>query len=961
MITRRILPVTIFVLFTLLIASCSVSTSTSQETPIPGTAGTVVPVPVNPAWDGALKQALMQSIEGRDDVIAFLIYQVNVERFAYSNNGVYALLWLSFTDYETSEVIPAETALAIAQRISGDGTAAADWKIVIQADSEWNLVINQLPDELLSAEMKKRYVSKEQSLQKAPPLTGYRLPYPPNRAVRLTGSIGHVFVYKTCPDTCLYAFDFADGTNFPVLAAKGGRVKYAVWRYPDNYHEKANYIVLEDTSTTPTTYQLYYHLAYDSIPEKFRTAGAIVSQGDLIAYADNTGPSSGSHLHFMVHTATNQMWGTSVDILFEDVTVNSGRPRTCTEASNFPNYGAQCVSGDKYYSQNYGDSVLPTGDITSPAPDSVIKTNILNVEGFGKDNSGVASMQLFLKIGDTWGPYGPVITTSPFSAQLDLCQAGVHPGQFKLGLKVTDYAGNVSKMMGNRFLEMKYDCFAPTSTPTEIPTATPTITPTPTNTPAPTNTPLPTATATPLPTATSSPTALVCIPGANQVAVYPVANYGGKCLTLGLGDYSTLNGINPLDDDTIAAITIGTDVMMLAYNDTSFRGDQIIFKEPVADLAARTGTNGWIKSFKVVPRTDAPASPAIILPSDQLGRSATISDSITLSWMETDGAEEYSAKLDGPEGWSRSLGWQPGRTWVIGTLPVGEYQWTVKARNLAGVSESTVSFNVFERIQLPVTTMQTQPLFSQSTLLKLEWSVEKGDIPIGSYDMQYARDGGDWISWEQPISGESSHLWFFGEMGHTYQFRMRAVDADGNREEFPAEPQVYVSIASDCTGDEFENPDPGDDTLDGATPLEISQPQVHTFCGYSDYDWLVFAANSGDKYRITVKPSGGNAAAVFYLYDPIGDAVLGEGKPADFNQETALEWEAPQDGLYTLQVSPLDSRLAGDAASYEVKVDKILQLKPVTYTCTALLLPMIWFVVKMYAKVRNRLREEDYL
>lgn len=955
MITRRILTVTIFILLALLISSCSVFQSSSQETPLPGSTGTIEAVPVNPAWDEVLKQALMQSIEGRDDVIAFLIYQVNVERFAYSNDGVYALLWLSFTDFETSEVIPAETALAIAQRVRGDGTAVGDWKIVIQADSEWNSTISKLSDELLNPEMKSRYVSKEQSLQKAPPLTGYRLPYPPNRAVRLTGSIGHVFVYKTCPDTCLYAFDFADGTNFPVLAAKGGRVKYAVWRYPDNYHEKANYIVLEDTSTTPTTYQLYYHLAYDSIPAKFRTAGAIVSQGDMIAYADNTGPSSGSHLHFMVHTATNQMWGTSVDILFDDVTVNSGRPRTCTESSKFPNYGAQCVAADKYYSQNYGDSELPTGDITSPAPDSVVKTSLLTVEGFGKDNSGVASMQLFLKIGDTWGPYGPVITSSPFSTQLDLCQAGVHLGQFKLGLKVIDYAGNESKMMGNRFLDMKYDCFAPTSTPTEIPTSTPTITPTPTNTP------LPTATATPVPTVTASPTAVVCMPGSYQVAVYPAVNYGGNCLTLGMGEYSSLNGLNPLDDDTVEAITIGADVMVVAYNDTSFRGDQIILKEPAADLASRTGKGGWIRSFKVVPRTDTPSSPVINLPADQLGRSATISDPITITWLESNGAEEYSAKLDGPGGFSRSLGWQSGRTWVVGLLPEGEYQVTVKARNLAGVSESAVTFNVFELIQLPVTSMQTQPLFSQSTLLKLEWNVEKGDVPIGFYEMQYARDGGDWVNWEQPIAGDSSSLWFFGEMGHTYQFRMRAIDADGNREEFPVEPQLFTSIASDCAGDEYENPDPGDDTLEGATPLEISQPQVHTFCGYSDYDWLVFAANGGDKYRITAKPLGGNAAAAFFLYDPLGDAVLGEGKPTDFNQESVLEWEAPQDGLYILQVRPLDSRLAGDAASYEIKADKILQLKPVTYTCTALLLPLVWFVVKMYAKVRNRLREDDYL
>jgi len=955
MTTRRFFISALFILFILLITSCSTPPSTVQETLQPDPSGTVDAIPVNPAWDDVLKQAFMQSIEGRDDVIAFLIYQVNVERYAYSNDGTYALLWLSFIDYETSEVIPAETALAIAQRVEGDGTVPGDWKIVIQADNEWTMTLNQLPEDLLSAELKKRYVSKEQSLQKAPPFTGYRLPYPPNRAVSLTGSIGHVFVYKTCPDTCLYAFDFADGTNFPVLAAKGGRVKYAVWRYPDNYHEKANYIVLEDTSTTPTTYQLYYHLAYDSIPAKFRTAGAIVSQGDLIAYADNTGPSSGSHLHFMVHTATNQMWGTSVDILFEDVTVNDGRPRTCTEAANFPNYGAQCVAGNKYYSQNYGDSELPTGGITMPEPETVVKDPVLTVEGFGKDNSGVASMQIFLKIGDTWGPYGPVITTSPFSTQLDLCQAGVPLGSFKIGLKVTDYAGNISKMMGNRFLEMKYDCFAPTPTPTEIPTATPTITPTPTNTP------LPTATATPLPTATSSPTPVVCIPGSNQVALYPENNYGGNCVTLGMGDYATLAGINPLDDEVIEAVTMGANVMLLAYPESNFGGEQRIFKDPVAEIAAETGTAGWIRSFKVVERTDIPQSPAAVLPADTLGRSPTIEDSIILTWKGSTGAVEYSAILEGPKGWTRSLDWQPGLTWDVGILPEGEYQLTVKARNLAGISESTASFNVYKVLNLPVTTMQTLPELSQTTLVQLGWDVKQGDLAIGSFEMEYARDGGDWVRWEQPIPAESNQLWFFGELGHTYQFRMRAIDTDGNLEEFPAESQAVVRIASDCTGDAYENPDPGDDTLQGATPLEISQPQIHTFCGYSDYDWLVFAANEGDTYRISTKPLGGNAAAIFHLYDPIGDAVLGELIAQDFNQETALEWKAPQDGLYALRVSPLDNRLAGDAVSYEIKVDKVLQLKPVTYTCTALLLPLIWFVVKMYAKVRNRLLEEDIL
>ena len=50
-------------------------------------------------------------------------------------------------------------------------------------------------------------------------------------------------------------------------------------------------------------------------------------RGQFIGIADDTGVSSGNHLHFMVHTNPSSYWGTSVDITFEDVAINGGRPR----------------------------------------------------------------------------------------------------------------------------------------------------------------------------------------------------------------------------------------------------------------------------------------------------------------------------------------------------------------------------------------------------------------------------------------------------------------------------------------------------------------------------------------------------------------------------------------------------------------------------------------------------------
>ena len=47
--------------------------------------------------------------------------------------------------------------------------------------------------------------------------------------------------------------------------------------------------VLEDRTTTPVTYQLYLHLAQDSIPATLRVIGAQVRRGQFIGVADDTG------------------------------------------------------------------------------------------------------------------------------------------------------------------------------------------------------------------------------------------------------------------------------------------------------------------------------------------------------------------------------------------------------------------------------------------------------------------------------------------------------------------------------------------------------------------------------------------------------------------------------------------------------------------------------------------------
>jgi murein DD-endopeptidase MepM/ murein hydrolase activator NlpD len=461
----------------------------------------------------AIDDLLQQVSHQRTDILALVIYKVRIDHVDFSSDGTLALVWVKFIDPDTNAFVPGELSLSIAHQEKDAQTGTLVWKLYFQADKDWVKMLNSVPVKMLSAALRANYMPDEQPQQKdGKVFTGYKLPWEGGKSKYLTGSIGHVFTYKTCPADCLYAFDFADGTEFPVLAAKSGKVKYAVWQYPDNQMEHANLLVLTDTTTTPTTYMLYYHLAQNSIPAALRVPGAEVLQGQFIANADNTGPSTGHHLHFMVHTDPKSFWGTSVDIVFSDVSVNGGRPRTCAEAHYFPNYGSQCMPSGLYMSRN-ADMDRPTGFITKPVTNLEVKTRKLTVSGYGTDDTAVKSIQLMYTYDGVWQPAASTVNGAKFTSTVDLCTLKIPDGDFFLSVLVTDKSGKVSAdQQGMIHLIKNYSC-VPTATPTATDTKTlrPTKTPTETRAPrvkAPTKTPVDTKTPLPSKTPRSSKTSV---------------------------------------------------------------------------------------------------------------------------------------------------------------------------------------------------------------------------------------------------------------------------------------------------------------------------------------------------------------------------------------------------------------------------------------------------------------------
>jgi hypothetical protein len=330
--------------------------------------------------------------------------------------------------------------------------------------------------------------------------TGYRLLFAEGALV-LTRSILHY--NPPNPDGNMhYSFDFAayhdaSGTSpmFPVYAAKAGIVKYAVWQNNNGNEKYANYIVLEDRTTTPTTFQVYLQLAQDSIPPQLRVAGAAVLQGQYIGLADDTGISTGNHLHFQVHTNPNSYWGKAVDIVFEDVTINGGRPRTTGEARYYPQYGSQGQSA--YVSGNTVRSspTPPIGNIVEPKPGVTVSSRTLNLSGTATDDdSGLGSAQFIALYNEEWHDVGSPFSSSPFATIWDLCEDNVPDGPVSLALKLTDRAGSQSyDLPGLRHFIKNYTCPPPPP---------------------------------------------ACEPNMDQVAVFAGLNFNGPCKLFGPGSYS---------------------------------------------------------------------------------------------------------------------------------------------------------------------------------------------------------------------------------------------------------------------------------------------------------------------------------------------------------------------------------------------------------------------------------------
>jgi murein DD-endopeptidase MepM/ murein hydrolase activator NlpD len=914
---KRAFPFVVSILIILLVLAAFLSACSGKSEELPYDASyepyaTPMPHSFADLESITIDNQFQERVRQSEDNIEFEFFYPNIDEIEFTEDRTKAMVWYSLVDKESNTIQPSEPGLSLAVlEQTEDGSSS--WKIYFKEDADWYETLKLFPESMVDPEMELFSMPDEQQeAHDGQVYTGYRLPWPAGRAVRVSGSVGHVYLYKSCPNTCRYAYDFADGTMFPVVAAKGGTVKYVVWQYPNGNTKHANYIVLEDTTTTPTTYMVYYHLAQDSVPAELRVPGAVVVQGQYLGNADDTGYSSGHHLHFHVHTNSGSVWGTSVDIVFDDVDVNGGRPRTSYEAQTFPKLGTGYHKGNWFVSQN-GDSELPTGKITSPKDMDTISTRYLTVKGSAQDDYGVAYLQLLATYDGTWFPVGPLMKNTPFETSVDLCESGIPNGTFFVSLQVIDTAGKKSDgFPGLVKLEKKYAC--------------------------------------PLETTD-------CAPGVNQAGLYSSTTYGGACMVMDYGKYSE-DKFSSLLVDGVQSIKLGSQSIAHLYADPNFEGEKYTLLTSDEQLLESELGFAQVKAIEILAKPAVPVVPVIHQPRNARDLSPTIEDEVIITWDADTAVESYSWELSGPDGYLVKSDNQNVTTFNAGLLGQGEYLFLLTAKNVVGSTQNNIRFSVQPPDDPSQTSMNGLAETTASTAINLSWNVEAGGDDLDHFEMEIQTDGGEWQIWERPLVSQLRQAWYIGEPGKSYAFRIRSVDIAGNVEEYPTSAEVFTTIESSCTADEYETAEK-ESALVQASLMEVGDSQVHNLCGAGDEDWITFPANAGENLQIQSTPHSGAAATVLQVYRSDRYSKVAEVYPVSLNDTTSLEWTADTDGVYFLRVLPLDQKIYGTDSSYEIRLNRVGE-KPTSsnYLLPAMILPFLWFVVKIISRVKVRKSED---
>ncbi|NUQ38722.1 MAG: peptidoglycan DD-metalloendopeptidase family protein, partial [Caldilineales bacterium] len=396
-------------------------------------------------------------------------------------------------------------------------------------------------------------------------------------------------------------------------------------------------------------YSLYGHLSVVYV-----SAGQTVNKGDAIGtilYQPNN-----SHVHWEIRRLDRGPYPCSG-------TRPEGRGYHYPE---HPNQMGFSDPSDFVASHGGGGS-----DTTPPSADSFsvsISGRTANLTTSGvRDNaggSGVREVRFNAKYNGSWQGIG-TDSSAPYSLNWDMCDAGAQDGDIEFGMEVWDNANNKwvwSEHHGNPHATKSYNCN---------------------------------------PTAPGAPS--LNSPG--NGSFYPhnydltfiwnsTARAESYLIEWWGGPYQAMQ---PCGWQSGTSCHIGTVAPGHTYS---------------WHVKARNGAgeSGWSAAwnFTIQSQVQPPDIPTLRNPAN--GATLRPNDTVALEWNASARATEYAAEYRQlPSGGWRNSGHQPGTSWNIGQLPVGEYEWHVEAYNSAGWSNWSGAWRFTIQAERPSANFEAWP------------------------------------------------------------------------------------------------------------------------------------------------------------------------------------------------------------------------------------------------------------
>ena len=914
-----------------------------------------------------VEQAILDAIAINSNYLqGGMAANLQVTEVNISQDQIWATAWVVYYDPQIEAILPTEPALVVTHNVDNA------WQVIFPSDSAWKNSIYELPDDLLSKEEKDMWVAMNQgTVESFPTQTGYFLPWHGGQTAYLSRSVGHDADYTSAH----FAFDFyipgntvcpnggestsgTTGLNFDLYASRAA----TVWGWEDTVadcdHSKVNYLVLRNIDD-PTIFQLYLHLAQGSIPSALKTVGAPVARGQYIGRADNTGASSGSHLHFQIERqptwpTNNPYWSTALDMTFEDVDINGGKPRVSPLDPPYCQETDICdVFRQTYISGNYflDDSTPPSGELSGVSTGDLVSSEKLSLNGWGSDSeSGLDYGQLISYFNGAWHNLGSRFNPD-FSYEWDFCDPSmpVENGAISVALALYDLAGNPAPLVGLRHFTKNYTCPSP---------------------------------------------APDCVPGTEQVSLFEDPDYQGGCVKFDKGNYPTGNSLNPLGKDDTESILTGANVMTTIFSEENYSGHSQSYITGTSTLQYQWVPGNTVSSMMVSSRTTAPQVPVVISPMDAM--TFRQGDLVPFSWHNGGGASDYQVEIYLESALLITIPWQSDPVRYVDSLVQGNYTWRVQGRNEGGVSSWSAmeSFSV----ESPIVTPQEFQVPYSDTMESSQgawvrtglWSYigNPSMAHSGTHSWWYQNVYGNYDN-NRPNSGALTsppisissvgyYLRFYYRyqtetQGENWDQRWVQISVDGepfmNILQLHDDPQIpetsswLMSKALDLSAyaghiirvrfqfstlDAFANNFPGwgiddfsitatspincADNRDDDTPANaffltydpaLSMPGA--ICPNGDYDYYKFIGHAGDRIVVDVDgmSAGSQLDSFLFLLDRDGETVLAENDDEVYAQmrDPLLSHTLSKDGEYYLKLRAWKHpSVGGDEYFYTIRL-----------------------------------------